>query len=60
MARDVCADVERTFVLEPVHEAELPARPSMEGNDYADVPVRIGLYRVVSMRDDGGAASGGP
>jgi hypothetical protein len=56
----VCADVERTFVLEPIHEAELPARPSMEGNDYAHVPVRIGLYRVVSVRGEGAPAPLGP
>lgn len=44
--RELCAQVEGRYRLETVHEASLPAIPSMVGLGYETPLVRVGLYRV--------------
>ncbi|MFK7989598.1 MAG: hypothetical protein AB8I08_26510 [Sandaracinaceae bacterium] len=48
--RSFCEEIERTYVLQPVHRAVLPAIPSMEGLDYDRPEVEVGLYRVRDRR----------
>jgi hypothetical protein len=45
--RPFCAQLEGRYRLVPVHEAELPAAPSMVGLGYDAPTVRVGLYRVM-------------
>lgn len=44
--RGFCAQLEGRYRLTPVHEAELPAVPSMVGLGYDGPTVRTGIYRV--------------
>lgn len=45
--RPFCAQLEGRYRLATVHEAELPAVPSMVGLGYDAPTVRVGLYRVL-------------
>jgi hypothetical protein len=48
--RGWCDALERTAVLEPIEQHELPARLSANGGGYDAPTVRVGLYRVATPR----------
>lgn len=53
--RDFCAQIERRYRLERLHEIDLPATPSMVGLGYDRPMVRVGLYRVIGSNPNVGA-----